>query len=467
MQTLSLRTRTVEVGVVRLRCSIPLTWQSSGVPRVAFDTLENSSGGEALANPTRTFPSSAAVEQAQLAPYRLRAQAFALDVSLLVPISVVGGLIAVIVSFVADFGWSTRTALILLIAVMFSLGAMNAVLAWLTQGQTVGKAHYGLVERRRAQAADFGEAAGLGRLLGRHTVGYLVIDVFGLGTLAMFRLARRRCLHDVAFDTEVSYIGGHESPSERRKAMDERRLEALEEIRESGGWQYNLVKWASRIVIRILEVTVVVLTLLGVLAKKADAASTPHLSGVSAPSGPSTLGLTGLAVTTTSMTFAVVATLGDTDPRLVIDGPSVFATEVLDHSVGIDVGAPHDLPNEALGIPDGEEYSGFFALGNGDFCTGRVDLAFDDAQLADAPGPDLIVHETEGIDEQAYLFLGDGDDWIDAGEFFGTAEIDIAGLSARGRFTAVRICSATDRPITFAPWGGYDLDAVELLHYRG
>ena len=370
-----------------------------------------------------------------------------------------------IANFVGDFGWSTRTALILLIAVMFSLGAMNAVLAWLTQGQTVGKAHFGLVERRRAQAADFGKAAGLGCLLGRHTVGYLVIDVFGLGTLAMFGLARRRCLHDVAFDTEVSYIGGPESPSEREKAMDARRLEALEEIRESWGWRYNFVKWASWLVVRVLGVTVVVLTLVGVLAKKTDAASTPHLSDAAAPSDPSVLGLTGLAVTTTAMTFAVAATLGTTDPRVVIDGPSVFATEVLDHSVGLEVGAPHDLPNETLGNPENEAYSGFFALGNGDLCTGRVDLTFGDAQLADAPGPDLIVHETEGYDEQAHLYLGDGNDWIDAGEFSGTAAIEIAGLSARGSFTKVRICSATDRPITFAPWGGYDLDAVELLHY--
>lgn len=264
--------------------------------------------------PEEGFPPSSSIATARLAPHRFRILAFALDMWLVIPIAVVGGLLAIIRQFFGDFGASPRTVLVLVTSLLVGLGVMNATLAWLTQGQTMGKAHFGLVERRRATTSEVGPTAGLTRLLGRHTVGYLVVDVLGVGTLTALRLARRRCLHDVAFDTEVVYVSGPETPFERRKALEERRQAALEEIQERWGWQLGFVKWASKIVIVVVGALIGLLTFLGVLSPKATAASTARVSSTPTSQSLSPGGLTGLAVMTTSATVGIVVTLGLSAP---------------------------------------------------------------------------------------------------------------------------------------------------------
>lgn len=265
--------------------------------------------------PKEGLSPSSSIAAARLAPHRLRILAFALDLWLVIPIAVVGGLLALIRQFFGDFGVSPRTVLVLVTSLMVGLGVMNATLAWLTQGQTMGKAHFGLVERRRATTSEVGPTAGLTRLLGRHTVGYLVVDVLGVGTLTALRLPRRRCLHDVVFDTEVVYVARLETPFERRKALEDRRQAALEEIQERWGWQVGFVKWASKIVIVVVGALIGLLTFLGVLSPKATAASTARVSSTPTSRSPSAGGLTGLAVVTTSATVGIVVTLGLSAPE--------------------------------------------------------------------------------------------------------------------------------------------------------
>lgn len=52
---------------------------------------------------------------------------------------------------------------------------------WLTGGQTVGKALFGLTERRIDGAKPKATLGGLAWAVGRHSWGYLVIDVLGVG----------------------------------------------------------------------------------------------------------------------------------------------------------------------------------------------------------------------------------------------------------------------------------------------
>lgn len=255
-----------------------------------------------MTEPTAQFPSAEVAASAQLAPYRLRLLAFVLDASMLVVVLVVGGLASVLGQYALDFGVSVLSIALLALAVFIGFGVMNAMLAYLTDGQTVGKAYFGLVERRRATRPDLGDASGLVRLMGRHTIGYLVIDVFGLGALATFRLARRRCLHDVVFDTEVTYIGGPQDRLERVKALDVRRQAALEDLRERWGWAHRLLKWGSGVVIAVVTAVIGLFKAIGVLSAEAPSESSPAVGATPAAPAPTAAGVVAIAAATAAAT---------------------------------------------------------------------------------------------------------------------------------------------------------------------
>ena len=85
--------------------------------------------------------------------------------------------------------------------------AYHASCLWLTR-RSAGKAIAGLRVRRRSHGTELGWA------LGRPTLGYLVVDLLGLGVLPALLDGRHRCLHDRVFGTEV--ILEHGEPSGRR-----------------------------------------------------------------------------------------------------------------------------------------------------------------------------------------------------------------------------------------------------------
>src|SRR5437660_150503 len=82
-----------------------------------------------------------------------------------------------------------------LFAVLFFVAYQTSCI-WLTQ-RTAGKAMFGLRLRRVGKRSELLWA------LGRTTVGYLVIDVFGVGILLAFCNRRHRCLHDLVFGSEI------------------------------------------------------------------------------------------------------------------------------------------------------------------------------------------------------------------------------------------------------------------------
>src|SRR5207248_3318579 len=74
--------------------------------------------------------------------------------------------------------------------------AYHTTFIFLTK-RTAGKAMFGLRLRRRGQASELLWA------LGRASVGYIVIDMFGAGTVLSFWTPRHQCLHDLLFGSEV------------------------------------------------------------------------------------------------------------------------------------------------------------------------------------------------------------------------------------------------------------------------
>ena len=106
------------------------------------------------------------------------------------------------------------------------LVAYHTVLIWLVE-QTPGKALMGLKVKR------IGHRTGFFWALGRASLGYFLVDVLGLGALAVFANWQHRCLHDYAFGSVVVYV---EEPgrlsarvlSQRLKKFAQRQKLALE-----------------------------------------------------------------------------------------------------------------------------------------------------------------------------------------------------------------------------------------------
>jgi len=129
--------------------------------------------------------------------------------------------------------------------------AYHTALVWMT-GQTLGKAVANLEVRRADGQAYERTARGLGLTLGRASVGYLLVDMLGLGVLVALpaRNADRQCLHDLVFGTRVVLLDELEwgLPKVRKRLSDFalRREEASADVQEkqgeprrlSGLWQW-------------------------------------------------------------------------------------------------------------------------------------------------------------------------------------------------------------------------------------
>ena len=103
-----------------------------------------------------------------------------------------------VVMLVAGMAGVARLRLVYALPLFFI--AYHTSLVSLT-GSTVGKALFGLKVNRSAKRINVAWA------LGRATLGYLVVDLFGLGLVAALFNAQRRCFHDFAFRSDVVFEG--------------------------------------------------------------------------------------------------------------------------------------------------------------------------------------------------------------------------------------------------------------------
>jgi hypothetical protein len=146
-------------------------------------------------------------DTALVAPHRLRALSFAVDVCFVA----------------AAVGVVAAVDLVLFVLVLpLAYATYSGGLTWLTGGRTVGKALCGLVLRRVGSPVGT-NARGLAWCVGR-SLGLFVVDVLGLGTLTTFIDRRHRCLHDFVCGSEVVRV-----PEAELLATGRERLAALDE----------------------------------------------------------------------------------------------------------------------------------------------------------------------------------------------------------------------------------------------
>lgn len=171
-------------------------------------------------------------EPASFAPHPLRLLAFTID--LLLVAAATGAAAAVTGSLL------TYVVVLLMTWVIYQTGAV-----WLTGGRTVGKAACNLSVRHIDRSPPRQDRGGLAWAFGRASLGYLVIDMGGLGVLVALRSPRRRCLHDYAFASEVILhpdTGDPLHPCGRLERVRQR-LQQFTQDREDA-WQAKKEKYA-------------------------------------------------------------------------------------------------------------------------------------------------------------------------------------------------------------------------------
>jgi uncharacterized RDD family membrane protein YckC len=174
-----------------------------------------------------------------LAAHPSRLLAFAVDVLSIAAVLAVPALLGKLLGF--------GSAALFVIVVVLTVMYYQAVSVWLSGGQTIGKALFGLTVRCLDGAAPPRTPRGLAWFLGRHSVGYLVVDVLGLGALAALVTPRRRCLHDYAFQSQV--VVADTSP-QRLGSYWERVEAAQEETSRRYALVVSLWKWLTKLVMK-------------------------------------------------------------------------------------------------------------------------------------------------------------------------------------------------------------------------
>ena len=246
-------------------------------------------------------------EVVSFAPHPLRLLAFMIDLFLL---AVATGAAAAVTGSLVVY------AVVLLMAwVIYQTGAV-----WLTGGRTIGKAACSLSVRHIDGSAPRQDRAGLAWAFGRASLGYLVIDMGGLGILVGLRNPRRRCLHDYAFASEVVLHPDTGDPLHPRGRLERlrQRLQQFTEDRENA-WEakknYTFVatlwKWLAQITAISLAVLIFARDHWHALVQRLAATAHP---ATSAPAAKAlTAGkITTLVATTTVATGAAVAVAATT-----------------------------------------------------------------------------------------------------------------------------------------------------------
>jgi uncharacterized RDD family membrane protein YckC len=246
-------------------------------------------------------------EVVSFAPHPLRLLAFMIDLFLL---AVATGAAAAVTGSLVVY------AVVLLMAwVIYQTGSV-----WLTGGRTIGKAACSLSVRRIDGSAPRQDRAGLAWAFGRASLGYLVIDMGGLGILVGLRNPRRRCLHDYAFASEVVLHPDTGDPLQPRGRLERlrQRLQQFTEDRENA-WEakknYTFVatlwKWLAQITAISLAVLIFARNPWHALVQRLAATAHP---ATSAPAAKAlTAGkLTTLIATTSVATGTAVAVAATT-----------------------------------------------------------------------------------------------------------------------------------------------------------
>lgn len=229
--------------------------------------------------------------EAHVAAPQLRLLAFAID--LVVVACVLGP------TFVVD-RYTTLPSVVVYLGGAGVFLYYVSMTTWLMHGQTAGKVVCGLAVRRVHGGAPPRSSPGLLWSVGRHSVGYVVTDVLGLGTALALVTPRRRCLHDYAFGSEVVMVERVQTPRaywDRYRAFWKPFKEAYEEIQERYVWLFFPWKWLTK------AFGVIAALLLAFRPTAASASTTP---AGPAPAAASKVGMATVWAGTTVTTVALV-----------------------------------------------------------------------------------------------------------------------------------------------------------------
>ncbi len=232
-----------------------------------------------------------------------------------------------------------------LVLVMAGLAVIGGLSVWLTGGLTMGKALTGLTERRIDATPPAADLMGLAWSLSRHSAGYVLVDVLGLGFLVSFLTPRRRCLHDVVFNSEVVYLppgaGAMTSAQDRGEAFSRLLRESLDAAEQRYGWMTFLLRWWVRVMIAISGLVFFVFksSALGAGAQ----VMTPAVATTAAPSTVGPVAMGAIIVPASAVTISFVAIAAPDDQRaytglevvstVAVEQPGPGAWDPLTHSV--------------------------------------------------------------------------------------------------------------------------------------
>jgi Tol biopolymer transport system component/uncharacterized RDD family membrane protein YckC len=249
-------------------------------------------------------------DETRLAPHRRRLAAFGLDVLLvLVPF-----LVLVLAQRLLPLpDGSSRAALALaLVALGLSLAVILGLSVWLSGGQTLGKAVLGLTERRLDGSAPAPTLRGLAWSLGRHSWGYLVVDMLGVGTVAALLTPRRQALHDLVFGSEVVLqpaTAGLATSEQRLRAYSERLQAGLTFTRERYGWLSFLWGWYGKVILKTVPWVLAIAAALKLAGLAQGTTGTASTQTVVAPVALSAKAAAGMVAVTSVVTAALLVAL--------------------------------------------------------------------------------------------------------------------------------------------------------------
>lgn len=264
--------------------------------------------------------------RARITPHPLRLMAFVADLLFVFTMTLVPGVIAAFAASAAlerDLAWSL---LFFLLVFALAFVSLHAIEVWLT-GQTPGKAMFGLTVRRADGSPPRRTPTGLVWAAGRPFVGYLLVDVFGLGSVLALTNPRHRCLHDLVFGSEVLMLPDPDglvcTPVDRLRAFQQRLETASEAFKERYGWLGFLWTWHTKIVGLVIALFLLFAEKVPGWIKQGDStgrgaagwsgrqmAAAPVASATPQGGRLPALATTGLAVGGTVITMAIAVPVG-------------------------------------------------------------------------------------------------------------------------------------------------------------
>ncbi len=237
-------------------------------------------------------------DDARVAPTRLRLAAAGVDL-------LVAGVVPVVLVSVGTLRVPDPPIpwwLVLVLVTTLGLAATGGLSTWLTGGQTIGKALTHLSTRPVGAPSPRTDLVGLAWSLGRHSFGYLVVDVVLVGALVSLVSPRRRWLHDVAFGSQVVHLPppAPDTLEGRARGFSARMQSGLDRSREDYGWLSFLWRWWVRVVVAVAGVVYVAARHLSL--SSATEVTTPAVASTAAPTATGPLAVTAVVVPTTAVT---------------------------------------------------------------------------------------------------------------------------------------------------------------------